>query len=139
MANQIQLKVTLNKEKLVSILKAKDLTVRGLGRDPDFKYSNKTIERAMRLGVISPTVLTKLATYLNVSIEYLSDGTCLVTEIYRYKIYTGGDEFMFHSVISTNESNARKVIREYMFTLFDEECIYIELRDILPIMPGTII
>ena len=139
MANKEINKVPLDEGNLLSILQSNHVTLRLLGRDPEFKYSTKTVERAIASGLISPTVLTELASYLKVSTDFLSGVQDLQLRIWRFGVHVLTEYQVWSSVISTNETDAYKVLHDDLLKRFHEEDIYIVLKDILPITNGTII
>ena len=139
MANKEVEKVVLNKENLINTLDIRKISLRMMGRDPMFNGSTKTINRAIESGVISISMMTELARYLNVSTDFLSGVKTPLLQIYCYRVDSGGDNIIFHSVVSTNEIDAFEAILKYMTTLFDEDDLHIELQGNLPIEEGTII
>jgi hypothetical protein len=138
MGNKEVKKVVLNKERLMSSLQNKDLSLRSLDGDPNFKYSTKTIGRALNSGLISVTVMDELAKYLSVSSEYLSGINPLSLNIYKFNILTNNHP-MSRSVICTNEIEANAIIHNELTKTLMIECFTIKLIDILPIINGTII
>jgi lambda repressor-like predicted transcriptional regulator len=72
MSNKTINKMPLNKERLLSILKEKGISLRSLDRDPNLDACEKTIRRALTSGAISPTILNSIANYLGVDPNYLS-------------------------------------------------------------------
>ena len=59
--------------------------------------------------------------------------------IWRFIVTTSFDDQVWSSVISTNETDAYKIIHDDVLKHFEEEEFNIVLKDILPITNGTII
>ena len=53
-------------------IKAKNLSIRGMGRDDELGISDRTLRRYREQGEITPQALETLARYLNVSVDFLS-------------------------------------------------------------------
>lgn len=60
----------LNREKLLDILKEKGLSLRALGRDPNFHYTEKTITRAFKDGATVGLII-ELFLILDMTLEDL--------------------------------------------------------------------
>lgn len=71
MANKKAFKVQFDTDSFRSIMKSQGKSIRSLDTDASFDGSAKTVERALRSGEITPTMLHILATYLGVHIYLL--------------------------------------------------------------------
>jgi hypothetical protein len=67
MANKKVQRVNLNKERILEIMHSKGLSFRGLGRDPNFQWTEKSIRRAFICGA-SLILLNDLVTFLDVNV-----------------------------------------------------------------------
>ena len=69
MANKNLHKLRIDSEKLIGMLKSAGVSIRGLGRDDRFTWSEKTVRRAIHDGTASFGLVRDLAAYLNVDIS----------------------------------------------------------------------
>jgi lambda repressor-like predicted transcriptional regulator len=68
MGNKLVRRININKDRVMSLLKLKGVSLRGLSRDPTFTWSEKTIRRAFQDGA-SLGLISDLAIYLNTTVE----------------------------------------------------------------------
>ena len=73
MANKIISKISINKELFMSVLKIQGKSIRGLGDDPDFNWSAKSIERGLNSGSVSVQLMTDICNYLGFNYGYFSN------------------------------------------------------------------
>lgn len=72
MENKKITKIPLNRERFLILAAARGYTVRALGRSKVFEYSSKTIERGLKNGEISTTLMEYLCMFFDVDKQYLS-------------------------------------------------------------------
>ena len=66
MSNKQIEKLPVNKDAFMKILKDKGLSLRGLDRDDNFKWSEKTLRRGLNDGQMSIGLVNSLVEYLNI-------------------------------------------------------------------------
>ena len=75
MANKKTLKVKIDKNFFLKVLKEKDFSLRKLGTDEAYNYiqrTERTIRRCLDQGEMPPEILDRIASFLNVHPDYLS-------------------------------------------------------------------
>lgn len=72
MANKKIKKVPLDRECLMEALQLRNSSIRKLGKDFDFGWSSKSIERGIKDGEVSPELMDALGQHLDVDTDYLS-------------------------------------------------------------------
>ncbi|MBI9050398.1 MAG: hypothetical protein JEZ00_13335 [Anaerolineaceae bacterium] len=72
MANKKLRKITLDRECLLESLQLRNISIRRLGKDYDFGWSSKSVERGIKDGEVSPELMDALGKYLDVDTDYLS-------------------------------------------------------------------
>lgn len=68
MANKPVKKYPINKDVFMGILKDKNLSIRKLGAMKEFDYTDKSIERALKIGLMSENLAISLSEVLDLPI-----------------------------------------------------------------------